>query len=230
MSENFVSHLKNLELSALAVLFQGNEMEETIPKTRTAPSSTTLRLQYFLGGTLKFDPAFGRAIVRLDEWASMFLDSAAKIVAANSGNSKTGAHYINGLAESLTRDESGLARELLQKSLQETLIYSAGPASQMGEADVEARLLRFIRVRGPAGLVRRFLSFHLFNVVWFQTADAFRGLARNQQTFLEDMERLEQMCRRTVTSVCKTHRFNGGLHLSTAEQLVGKIERRLMGV
>jgi hypothetical protein len=202
---------------------------KTIPKTRTASSPTTLRLQYFLGGALKLDPAFGRAIVRLDEWASMFLDSAAETASANSGNQKNGAHYINVIAESLTKDESGLERDLLQKSLQETLLYSAGPASQMGTADVEARLLRFLRVRGSAGLVRRFLSFHLFNVVWFQTADSFRGLARNQQTFVEDMESLEQMCRRVVTSVCKSHRFDGGLHLSTAEQLVGKIERRLMG-
>jgi hypothetical protein len=97
-------------------------------------------------------------------------------------------------------------------------------------AEVKARLLRFLQVRGSAALVRRFLCFHLFNVVWFQTADSFRGLARNQETLIEDMESLEQMCRRVVTSVCKSHRFDGGLHLSTAEQLVGKIERRLMGV
>jgi hypothetical protein len=159
----------------------------------------------------------------------MFLDSAAGIASANSGKQKNGAHYINAIAESLTKDESGLERDLLQKSLQETLLYSTGPASQMGTAEVEARLLRFLRVHGPAGLVRRFLSFHVFNVIWFQTADSFRGLARNQQTFIEDMENLEQMCRRVVTSVCKSQRFDGGLHLSTAEQLVGKIERRLMG-
>ena len=175
------------------------------------------------------DPAFGRAIVRLDEWASMFLNSAAKIASPNSGNPESGAHYINGIAESLTRDESGLERDLLQKSLQETLVYSAGPAAQLDKADVEARLLRFLRIRGSAGLVRRFLSFHLFNVIWFQAADSFRGLARNQERFVEDMQSLEQMCRLVVTSVCKSHSFNEGLPLSTAEQLVGKIERRLMG-
>ena len=211
------------------MLFQRKRTRrKTIPKIRTASSPTTFRLQYFLGGTIKLDPAFGRAIVRLDEWASMFLNSAA-IAFPNSGNPNSGAHYINGIAESLTREESGFERDLLRKSLQETLVYSAGPASQLGKADVEARLLRFLRVRGPAGLVRRFLSFHLFNVIWFQTADSFRGLARNQDRFVEDMQGLEQMCRRVVTSVCKSHRFNGGLHLSTAEQLVDKIERRLMG-
>jgi hypothetical protein len=212
------------------VLFQLTQTRrKTIPNTRTASSPTTLRLQYFLGGTLKLDPAFGRAIVRLDEWASMFLDSAAKIGSANSKTQKDGVHYISGIAESLIKDESGLERDLLQRSLQETLLYSAGSLSLRGTADVEERLLRFLRVRGSAALVRRFLSFHLFNVVWFQTADSFRGLARNQQAFIEDMESLELTCRRVVTSVCKSQRFDGGLHLSTAEKLVGKIERRLMG-
>ena len=212
------------------MLFQRKQTRrKTIPKTRTASSPTTLRLQYFLGGTLKLDPAFGRALVRLDEWASMFLTSAARLASPNSVPAHSGAHYINGIAESLTRDESGLERDLLQKSLKETLIYSAGPASHMGKADVEARLLRFLRLRGPAGLVRRFLSFHLFNVTWFQTADSFRGLARTQERFIDDMEGVEQMCRRVVISVCKSYRFNGELHLSTAEQLVGKLERRLMG-
>src|SRR5262245_42799674 len=160
----------------------------------------------------------------------MFLDSETTIAPAHSGNPNSGAHYINGIVESLTRDESGPERDLLRKSLQETLVYSAVLASPMGQADVEGRLLRFLRVRGSAGLVRRFLTFHLFNVVWFQTADSFRALARNRATFTVDMESLERMCRRVVTSVCKSYRFDRRLHLSTAEQLVGKIERRLMGV
>jgi hypothetical protein len=184
-----------------------------------------------LDGKLKLEPSLGRTIVRLEQWATSLLAEGPDASWARFGGVSgcEGEGLIRAIAEHVTEEEMGIERELLRKSLQETLFYSVGTADRIWRADVEMRLLRFLRLRGTSGFVRRFLSFHIFNVVWFHSADSFRSTARSQNAFMDDMENLEQMCKRVVDSAWKSQRIRGSLPLLSAQELVGKIEQRLHG-
>jgi hypothetical protein len=85
-------------------------------------------------------------------------------------------------------------------------------------------------VRGAAGYLRRFLHLHIFNFVWFQTAESFRELARNQVAFTSDMEKVEGFCRQAVDSVLKSQRIQSPIRLESAQALALRIERRVRGL
>src|SRR5262245_39153950 len=140
---------------------------------------------------------------------------------------QTGLDSINRIAGELTFDLIGLDGDFLRKSLQELLFQIAGTDDEMTDSELASRLSIFLRRRGSAGLLRRFLSVHLFNVVWFQTGDSFRALAWTPNSFVHDMETVEELCRRVVDATWRSRKLSGPLDRAAASQLVEQLALRL---
>jgi hypothetical protein len=171
-------------------------------------------------------------IVRFDEWLKLVLSAGVDVALAavpDSNGCVRGADLALAISRHLTQHAWGLDRDLLCKSLQESLLLVGG-APACSRERLEDRLLRSLRRSGNLWLIRRTLSCHFFNVVWFRTSDAFRSTAGNEDLFERDMIHLEQSCRRTVESVWKSRQPEASLELPAVANLVGVIELRLRGI
>jgi hypothetical protein len=99
-------------------------------------------------------------LLRLEVWAALILTQGL----LETGQS--GLDAINRIATELTFDLSGLDGDFLK--------VAAGTVFQIAGTDDDHRVGPGCETRDTcgdagAGLLRRFLSVHLFNVVWFQT-------------------------------------------------------------
>ena len=181
-----------------------------------------------LSVAVRVDAVLIRTVVKLDRWATSVLAEGLGAALGVPGWETAGvADLTRGIAEGLARHAHGLQRDFLQKSLQETLLYIVGPKSNPCGSQLNAALLRFLRLRGSAGLIRRFLSLHVFNIVWFQTSESVRAVARNQNSFIKDMESLERTCRGVVFAAWKARRMQSPVNPHGVEDLVAEIDRRL---
>lgn len=134
------------------------------------------------------------------------------------------------IAEKLTENASGIERDLLSKSLQETLLYCTGIELELDYAEIKTRLLRFLSTRGKPAFIEQFLSLCIFNFVWFQIGDSFRTNARTLESLERDIDRVDQICQRIVASMWSSFESRGDeLGPGTAEELIRSIEDRLRG-
>ena len=132
------------------------------------------------------------------------------------------------IAEKLTENASGIERDLLSKSLQETLLYCTGIDLELDHAEIKTRLLRFLSTRGKSALIEQFLSLCIFNLVWLQIGDFFRINARTVKSFERDIEGVEQICKRIVASAWSVYDSRDGeLEPGAAEELIRSIEDQL---
>ena len=160
-------------------------------------------------------------MLRLEVWAALILTQGFM------ETGQSGLDSINRIATELTFDLTGLDGDFLRKSLQELFFQIAGTDDEITESDLASRLMIVLRRRGSAGLLRRFLSVHLFNVVWFQTGDSFRALAWTPNSFVHDMETVEVICRRIVDSTWRSRKLLGPLDRASASELVEQLALRL---
>ena len=137
---------------------------------------------------------------------------------------------IHVIAQKLTENASGIERDLLSKSLQETLLYCTGIDLELDYAEVKTRLLRFLSTRSKSALIEQFLSLCIFNLVWFQIGDSFRTNARPLESLGRDIDRVDQICQRIVASAWSSFESRDDeLGPSAAEELIRNIEDRLRG-
>ena len=186
-----------------------------------------LVLRYFPHGSAARENLV-MSVVELDKWAASVLteglDVAVKGI-AGSQTCSTALDLIELVAETLTRHAHGQTRDLLSKSIQETLFCSTVTKYGLTKLEFEERLKQFLDRRGASGFVRLFLSLHVFNVVWFQTSEWFRATAESNEAFVHEMDCLERTARRIVHTTVKSKPYP--LTLSSAEQLIAEISRRL---
>jgi hypothetical protein len=135
---------------------------------------------------------------------------------------------IKNIAENLIEQASGVDRDLLSKSLQETLLCITGLDSRLDYSEIKTRLVRFLASEGQSSLLEQFLSFCIFNFVWFYVGDSFQVAARKVESFEKDMESVEQVCQRIVTSTWRSYESRQ-LDATTAESLIRIIEKQLRG-
>ena len=191
-------------------------------------SATRIGLRYFLRGRLKINGDTSRIVVRLDQWAATVLaegfdDAIAEIPGAKTSESVP--DVIRTIADYLTKNVKGLEGDVLRKSLQETLFLTLGARSSGVGSRLNGPLTAFLRRRGSAGLLRRFLRLHLFNVVWFETSESFRAVAQTQNSFVQDMERVERACQRIVDSAWRSQKMHGTLDRFSAREIINRIEQ-----
>ncbi len=117
----------------------------------------------------------------------------------------TGADEIEGInsltariTDALCRETRGMEREILRKSLHEMLLYSTGVEIEVSVAVFGTKIERFLHQRGSKGLLRLFLSLHLFNEVWIKIQQRLQTSAPDGESFLAAMYWFEWTCRSAV--------------------------------
>jgi len=115
-----------------------------------------------------------------------------------------------------------LGRDVLRKSVEETLFLCTGPDPLFDRSEFEVRLTHFLRKHGISAMLRILLSLHLFNVVWIQTEKSFRMLAGTERSFQKYMRQVEQTCRRIVREAWRSQNAR-----SPSKKLIETIEERV---
>ena len=134
------------------------------------------------------------------------------------------------IADSLIDEVDHVERNLLSKSLQETILYSVSFKTDINYVQLVERLRKYVGRHGTASIVERFLSLYFFNFVWFRTGESFRAVAWSSESFEKDMENVERICLHVVASVWTPFQeAQRGLDRAAAGELVRKIEHRLRG-
>jgi hypothetical protein len=196
-----------------------------------AVSPIELKTRQFLRDRFRLSPGLRETAVRINEWTSLVLKNGLDGIAKAAAQRKSpGAalDVIEHIAESLVADDKAPTHELLSKSLQETLLYCTGMDPDLSYAQMKTRLMTFLKRRGGAAVVRRFLTLSLFNVIWFRTGDAFRGIARTPATYERDMLAVEQFCRRIAASCWRSQNLSRRpLDAEALDDLIRGIERRV---
>jgi hypothetical protein len=171
-------------------------------------------------------------MVRFQEWTRSLqseADTPSRRAPAKSTPAKD-SDTIERTADSLIENASGIDRQLLSKSLQETLIHCSGFSSDLTQAELRKRVRQYLRREGSAVVMQRFLSSYFFNFVWFQTSESFRTGASTTAEFENDMESVEAHCEKIAAETWKSfERTKRTLDLPGARQLVRTLEERLRG-
>jgi len=184
-------------------------------------------LRYILRGRLKIDGETSRIVVRLDRWAATVLTEGFDAAIADIPGAKTSesvTDVIREIAEHMTKNVKGLEGDVLRKSLQEALFFSLGTRSNQVGSKLHRPVTAFLRRRG-SGLLRRFLTLHLFNVVWLETSESFRAVAQTQNSFVQDMESLERLCQRVVDAAWRSQKIRGQLDRSSAKEIINRVQQ-----
>jgi hypothetical protein len=153
------------------------------------------------------------------------LDSALRGLAGP--EVKDGYDIVSKLADSMLQDIGGFDRDLLKKSLLETLLSLFALDPEFHRSLFGDRFLRFLKIHGTSALIRHFLSIHIFNLIWLQTMDSFRGLARTQDGFMKDMQSLEHACALVVDMSWKLAHVKRPLDVDSVRELLHEIEKHL---
>ena len=190
-------------------------------------------MRRLLRDTPHLGPSVSATLARLDVWVSSLETRTTerrldRITVRSILSSASDA--ITLIAESLIENAEGEERDLLSKSLEEALLYCTGIDLELDYAQIESRLLKFLSSRGKFAFIKQFLSFCIFNFVWFQIGSSFRVTARTQAVFEKDMESVERICQRVVASTLRTYELrNHDLDPGAAERLILSIEEQLRG-
>ena len=131
---------------------------------------------------------------------------------------------VEQIAESLIDGATGTERQLLSKSLQETLFYCVGFTVGVPYPELRGRIQQYIARHGVDAILQLFLALHFFNFAWFHTGDSFRALTRTSAAFERDMQAVEAVCQKAVLDNWKPRDLS---NVTAARQLVRAIEKRL---
>ena len=172
-------------------------------------------------------------LVRLNEWLASIqaegLDAATRRLSPETDLNQS-VDVMEDIAEMLVHEAAGMERQLLSKSLQETLYYRVGFDPGISYAEFKARFLRHLDQHAASSLLKRFLRLYFFHYVWFESGESFRALARSSSEFEKYIENVEKLCQRSVASIWSSfEKTNRPLDPGKADELVRKIEQRLRG-
>jgi hypothetical protein len=173
-------------------------------------------------------------LIALNEWITTIQGGGPNGVLSRTKVKATlnpGADVVATIAAGLVEHAAGIERDLLSKSVQETLFYCVNFEAPANYSQIEKLLARFLARRGHAAVIQRFLSFHFFNFVWLETGESFRALACTPKSFERDMDEVDRVCQRVVAWIWRLQQMETRpLDKSAAEEVVQKIEGRLRGV
>jgi hypothetical protein len=200
--------------------------------SRTRPfSPIELKIREFLKGKGHAGPSVSATLVRIHKWIGSTQDQgidASRIGAKAARNA--GSDVIEVIAESLIENARGAERRLLLKSLEEALFYAVDFAAEIDYPQFKTRFTRYLHRHGTSSILQRFLSLYFFNFVWYHTGESFRALAATSDSFAQDIESVERLCQKTVTSAWRSFETSQQfVDLSSAKELVRSIEQNLRG-
>jgi hypothetical protein len=174
-------------------------------------------------------PALIAVLVRFDDWMRSFHSRPEKSFdqALESGELDQMLDGIERISDSLIRAAEGVDRALLSKSLQETLIYSAGFDERRTPLKIRSRLMQATSPHDRRQTLQQFLCLYFFNSVWFRTREEIRSVAASAAAFEKEMESVEAVCRQIVASNWKSVPAEPPLDFATARDLVEAIDGQL---
>ena len=145
---------KNVPFSKIAL----DRSERIIPRQGVV-SPAVLRLRLFLMHKQYVSPSVVSTLRRLNRWAESIQDGRSESVLPRTLAGATKASdLIEQIAEDLTKHTTGIERQLLSKSIQETLFYSVGFRANLTASQIKTRLRQFLDRQGRACLTQRVLS------------------------------------------------------------------------
>jgi hypothetical protein len=172
----------------------------------------------------------GQVLLRLNEWISSVRNNGTEwgLGRIAGPGPADGQEIVRKIVDHLLADVHDAERDLLRKSLLETLLSLFALEPDLQRSMFADRLSRFLELEGGDALIRHFLSIHVFNLIWFQTMDSFRGLARTQDMFMKDMQNLEAACSDAVERSWK-YAVPCSLDSDCVGRLLGDIENYIRG-
>jgi len=200
--------------------------------TRAHPVSPVLqKVRQLLRGKGRVGTAASTTVIRLYAWTTSIqavpeIELLLPPTRPGSGSIDAIAH----IAESLIEGGKELERQLLSKSLQETLYYCIGFSSDLTGLKAGKKLKQFMARQSAAWVVQQFLSLYFFNFVWHHISDEVRAAAPSSSAFEEDLQDTEQLCRDVVEALSESVDLTRRpLDLASVKKLVRNIETRLRG-
>ncbi len=194
-------------------------------------SPTELRLRRFLQEKPRIGPSLVFTFLRISEWLKAIQGGEAESpLRRKLTSSATRSDPIEQIAENVIDRAGGLERDLLLKSIQELLFYSVNFETGLNLEQITSRLKGLLDQEKRFAFMRQFLCFYVFNYVWFYTSDSFRALSSTSPLFEKEMEQVEKICERMVTSALKPYEQAESVWDRTAvEEVIQKIEKQLRG-
>ena len=172
-----------------------------------------------------------RTLVHLDKWltnvAVAGLESSLPALAES--KKLKNENLIVRVAQDLTQDARGTERDFLCKSLIETLLSISGLEPGVDRPVLAERFARYLQAHSSTELLRKFVSIHVFNVVWFRCCDLLRVEAKSNGDFVRTMEGVEHFCHRVVDMTWDAQKIKRPLTSSSANELVDRIAKRFCG-
>jgi hypothetical protein len=175
-----------------------------------------------------FPAQLAPVLVRLDAFAAGVHDedveSMMKILGTGSKNHKTTTELVAAIASGLARDRSATRGEALHKSLEEVFFYTTGVDCDQSPSEFGKKLKGVLGLLGSRGLIRLFLQFHLFNVIWLEVQDALQAAAKDLMTVENQMEDLQRVSVAAVDMSTREMKKWPELDPPAAENLVRSVE------
>lgn len=192
---------------------------------------TELLIRHFSAGAIELDRSLNLVLVRLYGWASLALTEGVEHALEQLTGTQScdlSMDLVSAITETIISVATPPERNLLRKSMEETLFYIVRPDPELTRSQFQVRFTRFLGQRGLPSLLRMFLSLHLFNIVWFQTAQSFRNLSGTTELFLRYTRDVEHACRRIVNGCWKSHEIVLPFVEPFPEKLLESIRRSLL--
>jgi hypothetical protein len=216
------------------VLFGSNLKAEDVMGDPASTVRVVLQTESLIrqlsAGKIRLDRALNSTLVRLYGWSSLVLTEGSEDALKQLPGTQScdlSMDLVGAIAENIICDATALERDLLRKSMEETLFYIVRPDPGLTRSQFQVRFNRFLRHRGLSSLLRMFLSLHLFNIVWFETAKSFRKLAATDELFLRYTRDVERTCSRFVNGCWKSHEIVLPFVDPFPEKLLQDIQERL---
>jgi hypothetical protein len=187
-------------------------------------------IRQFSAGKIRLDRALNSTLLRLYGWSSFALTKGSEDALKQlpgTQSSDLSMDLVSAIAENIICDATAPERDLLRKSMEETLFYIVRPDPRLTRSQFQVRFTRFLRHRGLSSLLRMFLSLHLFNIVWFQTEQSFRRLAATDESFLRYTRDVERTCSRIVNGCWMSHEIALPFVDPFPDKLLQNIQERL---
>jgi len=201
-----------------------------ISRPRTASPVERRVRAYLTRGKGQVGPMAASTLVRLNDWVESIQSDTPTPRSLGLPEHGSTSEFIERTATRLTKTATGLERNLLSKSLQESLFYCVGFDEEIDFSEFRARIVRHENRRGTPSILQLFLSLYFFNCLWFDIGDSFRALAGTPDSFERDMEGVEALCQKAVIAVWRPFETSKQpLELMAARQIMRDIEQHLRG-
>jgi hypothetical protein len=183
-------------------------------------SARTLRLRRILGDSIRLGTNVAPAIVALDTWIATRLAEPYE----ERGQELRAADFIKSVAGAVTEGFKEAERDVLKKSLEETLFVALSANMSISSLEARHRLAGYVRRKGRIALIEMFLTNQLWNVLWLEAGDVLGRTTKSTKSCENAMRDMRQTCRLLVTQACRSQRVGNSVDLRSATEVVLKIK------